>query len=293
MDAAYARTTGSSATASYVLSDTPTGSDIPAVSLDPDDPTQDITNAVTVPIRTYSVDTEEVLWTLGETTELEAEEVLTFVVEYPNEQSPQSHIAVDSWSALVSGTDYTANAAADGSGADRTSSLSVTATPTATALTLTVENTSASNALFITLLQAKGQALVLEPPTQVHSENAESIAAYGRRSYLAPAQFLDSTRDGSDYAEFIVQLLREANTRISASFDGTERPMIAADLELSDRLEVSIQGIAEDYFVEAIEHIIGQGRRHAVNLLLSPAEPYGSVIVLDQGPGLDEGLLGR
>ena len=282
-----------SAAATYTLSDTPTGTDIPALTLEPGDPTQDITNSVTVPIRQYAVGAVEVLWTLGTIPDIEAGETIILVVQYPDEEAGQSVIAVSEWEDLVATTDYLGNTAEDGSGNNRTSSLSITATKAATTLTLEIENTHASDTIYLTHLQARGRELTAEQPVNVKAENADSIMAYGRRSYLAPAQFLSTTRDGFDYANLIVQLNKDPLTRVSGSFDATDDGDIAVALDLSQRIEVDLEGVAEDYFIENIEHRIGQGRRHIVNLLMSPASPFGSVIVLDQGPGLDEGILAR
>ena len=292
--------------ATYVISDTPTGTDIPALTLKPGDPIQDIINAVTVPIRRYEVGDEQILWTLtGETPELDPGETVAFVINIENlvvevvqfvamgdtVTIPIRALAVDPWSPLVSGTDYTANAAEDGSGANRTANLNVTATETATALTLEIENTHASDTIYLTHMQARGRPITLDQPTEVHAENPQSVASYGRRSYLVPAQFLSTTRDGSDYANFVVQLYKDPLTRVSGSFDATDDGDIAVALDLSQRIEVDLEGVAEDYFIENIEHRIGQGRRHIVNLLMSPAAPFGSVIVLGQGPGLGLGIL--
>ena len=117
---------------------------IPLVAAQLEDPGKDIANIIRVPVRTFTVGTAAVLWTLLHTVALEPGDTHTFLAQYPAPGSTVGDVGVDTWTAMVSTTDYTANSQANGMGTDLTSSLTVTTaavTDTATSRRITVKNT--------------------------------------------------------------------------------------------------------------------------------------------------------
>lgn len=110
--------------------------------------------------------------------ELAAGASLTLWVEYTDANG--SRTAADGVVAPEAVTDYTANAAADGSGADMTANLTVDATIYSTWAKLVVTNSHATDALFVTLLKLRGQALTRQA-AQLRYEDAASQGVFGRR----------------------------------------------------------------------------------------------------------------
>ena len=290
-DAEYSRLTNR--TSVITVTDELRASTIPAEAIAPEDPVQDIANIIKVPVRQYTIATAAVLWALANTPALNAGESITFVAEYPTEDSPANHIAVDNWTAIAATTDYTAHANAAGTGTAYTTSLGVTTVDTVTSRTITVTNNHATLLLYLTLLQSRGQALVAAQPYTVEVRDQDSIDRFGARDYLTPAQFLNDPGDARGYGRFILQLQKDPLRKADVVINMNDDLQTAIDLDLSDRVTLEQRGVSQEMFVEAIEHRISAGLRHDMHLLLSPALPYGNVIVLDTGPGLGTGILGR
>ena len=292
-DAAYHRLRQRTSVAT--LSDTPmTGAISIIAPARPTDPTQDITNIVHTKVRQFTVANVAVLWTLQEKPLLRSGGSRTFIAEYPTVDSLNTHLAVDTWTALAAYTDYVANTLEDNTGTNLTGSLGVTSTETAVSRTITVTNNHASSDLYVTKLQARGQALVSEQPYTVEVKDQDSIDKYGPREYATPSQFLADSSEAADYGLFILHLQRDPVRKLEATININDDLETGASLDLSDRITVHYRGTEQDMFVEAIEHrILPTGLRHDVKLLLSPSLPYGQVIVLGVGPGLGTGVLGR
>ena len=280
-------------TSVLAFTDDPQATYIPVITDEPQDPAQDIANIVRIPVRQYTVAATAVLWTLGETPLLRVGASITFVAEYPNENSPAAHLAVDTWNTLVATADYTANTAANGTGTNLTTSLGVTVTDTANSRTMELTNNHATLDMYVTLLQVRGQALVAGQPYNVEIKDQDSIDDYGPQDHLAPGQFLADAQDATEYGRFILALQKDPLRKAAITVNANDHLQEMTTLDLSDRVMLVSRGLAQDMFVESIEHRIDAGLRHDVRLVLSPSLPYGNVIILDTGPGLDTGILGR
>ena len=70
------------------------------VSLKPTDKLKDVTNIVKVPVRQFNVTDEIELWSLQQSIELGAGESRIFLLSYPDDAAPRSHLAVSNWSKL-------------------------------------------------------------------------------------------------------------------------------------------------------------------------------------------------
>ena len=68
--------------------------------LRPEDQLKDITNIVKVPVRQFNVTEEIELWNLQSSIELGPEESRIFLINYPDDAAPRSHLAVSNWSKL-------------------------------------------------------------------------------------------------------------------------------------------------------------------------------------------------
>ena len=67
------------------------------VSMKPTDKLKDVTNIVKVPVRQFNVTDEIELWNLQESIELGASESRIFLITYPDDAAPRSHLAVNNW----------------------------------------------------------------------------------------------------------------------------------------------------------------------------------------------------
>ena len=292
LESENARLVGGGQTPQGTLTDDNSGT-LPVVSLELVDPVKDIVNIVNVPVRTYQTGSVEVLWQLRETITLEPNESLTIKAEYPGPNATRGAIGVQSWETLTATTDYTANTSADGTGTDVTARLSITTSDTATTRELSIRNTDTAAALVVTKLQCRGTAVIEGEPVVVVHKDQDSIDAYGEKAYLTPSQFISDIRDGLSYAGYLVSVLKAPQVKGNAVVDLTDHPTVARDLDLSDRMTLKTGGQYEDQFVEAIEHRLGTRGRHHAEVMMSPAEVFENVIVLDVGPGLGTGALGR
>ena len=70
------------------------------ISIKPEDELKDVTNVVTVPVRQFDVTGEIELWSLQESIELGPEELRSFLITYPDDAAPRSHLAVNNWTKL-------------------------------------------------------------------------------------------------------------------------------------------------------------------------------------------------
>ena len=106
-----------------------------------------------------------------------------------------------------------------------------------------------------------------------------------------PSVWISDLDVARDYGAFLLRLLKDQLTRVPLTFDASDDPDLSADLDLSDRVVVEIGGEEIDMFVESITHSHPRSGRHFITVVLSPASVYGTVIVLNRGPGLGTGIL--
>jgi hypothetical protein len=120
-----------------------------------------------------------VLWNLDEPIEIAAGETIDNVrgqYKDPNNDA----IEVNGYDMVtpVATTDYLMNAAADGSGANRTSDLVVTATYGSAEVSYSLTNNNASTS-YITFLQARGKGIYIRDKTEKVYDSTTSQASYG------------------------------------------------------------------------------------------------------------------
>lgn len=94
----------------------------------------------------------------------------------------------------VSTTDYTANAAADGSGADMTANISVSITVLGNTVKTVITNGHATDTAYITLMKVRGDALVAENKFSVDYQNELNTldTLYGNRFIIVDSPFLQT-----------------------------------------------------------------------------------------------------
>ena len=286
LDRAYARIVGSRRNEVAIFSDAHMQNSTGIATLKLREPAQDIANIVRVRVRRYSTGAEATLWELADPILLNSGASTTIVAEYES--------GVAAWTTpLVSTTDYTANAVEDGTGTDMTSDLGVSTEERGSELQITLTNNHSTDALYVLTLAPRGQPLTEGQPLIVLEKDQDSIDDYGERDYLVASSYLGTYSDALDYARYILSLLAQPQQRAKLSFFADSNETLARTLNVGDRVSLIARGVATSMFVESIEHRLERGGIHMLTLLLSPADVYASTIVLDVGPGLDTGILGR
>jgi hypothetical protein len=204
--------------------------------------------------------------------------------DYFNPTNVQQRIGGTAQVAPVATTDYLANAAADGSGANKTANVTVVATFFASTVKFTITNSDVAT-VYITKLQCRGKGLYDNSPVTVESVSTQP---YGDRpeSIDMPYQSDFNTAQGlSDYllSQFqaldsqIVSLTFRPNT--SAAF------MLAAlSAQIGDRITITETqtGISmADVFIQSIQIDVKKGPWLTCTFGLSANTYFSQVWVMD------------
>lgn len=276
----HTRLTGDYQTSQATFSDA-SGASLSYKALDQTDPLSTIVNHTQATTRTYSTGSVAVLWTLGETGSdsplLAPGEARTFESRYPSPESGNDAVEVNAWTTSASTTDYTANAASDGSGTNLTSSMSVSNTKLAERMIITVTNGHASSLAYLTKLQARGTP-VTQKQTTVRAIDTASQAKYGERKFVAETEFLPNTSESQQWCEFQLAIYSTPVNILKMSFIANNSDALlfqALTRDISDRITVTATneaelGISADFFIESEKHKI-DGNSHQVTWALSPA----------------------
>lgn len=186
---------------------------------------KDITNYVTVVSypRRVGPDATTVLWTLENTTEIEAGATITLRAPYNDPDTGRPINAIE-FTTPVANTDYKANSAEDGSGSDRTSSLSVIANFGAAEAELKLSNTGGSTlytggTALATVFQIRGKGVYIDDTARQIATDPASMQLYGVQPLTIDSKYMDLsnvlTPSGLDtYAESVVALWKDPRISI-------------------------------------------------------------------------------
>lgn len=263
-------------------------------SIDQQDPRPFIFNKMMATVKLPVVGTLAVLWTLAESGAsspfIDAGQSRIWWASFPNPDSAVDAFAVDAWTTPVATTDFTANTAADGSGTNRTSSIAIAVSKFSHAMKITLTNNHGTDRVAITLLQARGVPLSWSDPVSVSAEDATSKTDYGERDYPHPGEFIPSTDEARDWADFTLSIYKDPIAMLRLSIVANKNNATfseAMNREISDRVTVVAQnnaglGINKDFFIEVISHrVVGTDRLHTTEFLLSDAEQFADFWVFD------------
>ncbi|MDP3717087.1 MAG: hypothetical protein Q8T13_04875 [Acidobacteriota bacterium] len=244
-------------------------------------------NLVRATIRPKTVDPSPttVLWAqTGGAPEMAPGETVTIWGNYSDPADPQVRIGgVDPIEALVAGTDYSANSAANGSGADLTSSLSVVCEAFGTTAKFVVTNVGAA-ALFRTSLQVRGRGVYDLGAQTIQSYEAED---YGVRPYDIELRYQDDAVVAQGLADYVRTTRQTLAGQIrSMSFLANESDYLmlqALNREIGDRITVTetMTGLTlVDAFIQKVKFEVSTGPRLVCTWGLAPAAA-GSLKILD------------
>jgi len=183
------------------------------------------------------------------------------------DQSTGERISGTSLTTLASGTDYVANAAEGGGGADQTASLSVTTTESSgNSVTLSCENTSGTT-IWVTTLQQRGTGIRLYDPVTYETEaNNTYIVEKGENVLRYDLPYEDDYNVAVDFGDYLLSVWKDPVCQI----DGISYyPEVSAslaqafcDIDIGHRITVNLSqlGIDQDYFVRKISVTLNQGK---------------------------------
>jgi len=163
--------------------------------------------------------------------------------------------------------DYQANAAADGSGADKTGNLTVGLSyPVYNSygkggkLTLTNDDTSP---IYVTRLLVRGDGYNLKDRGSVYVEDVTSKETYGEHSYDVKAEILTSLAEAKILADDVESKEDAPRAKVEITLTNANKEMLTKilSLKISDRITVnySDMGIDEDFFINKFIYNITEG----------------------------------
>lgn len=239
------------------------------------DPLREIFNEIPVTIRTFTLLSLAVVWTLNESNPtLGPGESKTWWAKYPNDATPAGAY-VEAWTTPVVGTDVTQTGVANGD-------IAIAVDKFANSMKITVTNNHATATATLTLIQARGTAVTADEPVRVVAEDATSQATYGKRTFRLPGPWYPNTSEAQSLAEYLVSRYKDPLATLDLAFKASRDSTMetqALQRDLSELITVIAEndvalGINSLFFIEAIRHQINfrDDRAHWVTLKLSQSE---------------------
>jgi hypothetical protein len=232
-----------------------------------------------------------VLWTHPETGSLSpaisAGATRIFTAQYPSSGSGSTAKAVDFWQNLTATTDYLANDAADGTGTARTGNITVSLTKRAQSMDISLEN-GHSGTVYITKLQARGNAVTAKDDFDVSATDATSQTTFGKRTYPHPGKFVPTAEEAQNWADFHVGAWKDPVPLLKVTLVGNRSTATLTDImsrEISDLVTVTASndtglGISEGFFVESVHHQIDAELNHRATFTLSQSSGYAGFFLI-------------
>ena len=221
-----------------------------------DDGVENIENYIVAKITRATITASQVLYTNEQAASswvsvyFTASEVKDFLIEV------NDFDGVLAWTTPVATTDYTANANADGSGADQTGAITV-AYADVTNISgkyRRVRVTWGGTAGYLTKLQLRGTSIAYEDPTAVEALDSTSISTYGERSKTINCLFLDRYNDGYILCTHRLARRKDPKTTIDLTLKAGDKVTLHHMIQrhISDRVTVSYSdmGISEAFYIE-------------------------------------------
>ena len=295
----HARSTDARSTTSQATYSDSVGASLPYTAIDQIDPIRFVYNDLRGDLSLYDgvwvLDTDA----LGEGTVLAPAPTVLWTFPESGPSSPAiaasesrvftaiSTSGVDSWATLTATTDYTANDSADGSGTDRTSSITIALVKKSQSMKITVTN-GHSGTVYLTKLQAQGNALVSKDKVSVGAEDATSQSTYGKRTFPHPGAFMPDTTEIQNWADFHLAVWKDPVPLLRMTIAANRTTASLTDVytrDLSDLVTVEADnaaglGIDTLFFVESVQHRIESMFQHKATYTLSEAAGYSGFFIV-------------
>ena len=261
--------------------------------LNQEDPLQYIYNDFRASVQTYSTLATGTLWAMQATGTVRPQvltgEASTLWANYPNPTSTIGAIGVDTWVTPTSTVDYKMFSDTDGTGTDLTTAISAAFTKFGNSMKMVFTNTGTIDC-YVTLLQARGVALLANDPVTISKEDATSQTSYGQRRFPTEPAFIPNLSEADNWCRFNLSVYKDPVPILTLTVDANRNSSLLTQVlirEISDRITVVATGsraklgIGEDFFVETMHHHLAKGNIHTVTYSLSQAKGYSDFWVLD------------
>jgi hypothetical protein len=270
---------------------------------------QDVFNQTFVTVHPRTLDTAAtVLWELTTTEVVPSiphSSTITMIAEFTEKivtdvnfgaststHARGSQIASTNLTTPVSGTDWIANAAADGSGASMTSDIAMTISITGANTALLQFVNSGSNTAYLTTVQLRGIALRDDSATTLSQKDATSITAYGEQDVRIDMPYESDVNVGLGIAQWQNAINADArNTVPSITILGNKTSALLTQTlarEPGDKIGLvesmtGILGSGNGFFINGVDWSLGPGSIFTVRWSLVPADwAIGDRWILDQ-----------
>lgn len=264
-----------------------------------------VLNRVQATVHPRRVDTSYVtLFTLRTITQVRAGETVSLFGGYVDPLQLASRVGGTDMQTPVATTDYTFNAASDGSSTDLTSSLSVTMSAGFSAggngFYATIQNTGSADG-YITAFRVRGKGIYDYENAVMVAQNTASQATYGINVLGVDMPYQNDPSTGSSVASYFVALYgatsRTYATSVSFAANRDNAHMLAAlDCDISSRiaLDETVTGLSSSgtqaFFINGVEGDLGARGVLSVKWTLAPADVERVWILGTSALGVDTRL---
>jgi hypothetical protein len=214
---------------------------------------------------------------------IDAGATMTLDVPYRDPDQEALKVGMRTAQTFTATTDYIANAAEDGTGANLTASMVTTGTFFgANAARFVIQNTSGSKA-YLTKLQCRGTLLRDFSPAATIHEDAADRAARGDSPLEIDLPFEEDPNVGSGIGDLVMSIYGPTGASLQVTtvhvepHGSTDLLTQAATREISDKITIveDVTGVSRDFFINAIEGRVLGPRRFEVTWTVAPADAFG------------------
>ena len=249
---------------------------------------KELINEINIPIRQYTTSVEAVLWEYSNTNTLIIQPGQTLAIKSRHDLG-----GVAAWSIpFIPYNDYEANSSPLGIGTDLTGNLVIQFVEYGQELRMNITNISTQVA-YITKLQARGRALREDSNFSMPFEDTNSIIRDGRRPITLRESFFADISHAQSVGDYLLSIVTDPVDRLQFSYYAGMYPELTEEIEIGDLLSLRRNNVTQEYTVENVAHS-WLPEEHKVTCELSPVSSQVSdFMVLDEGPPLGVGRLGR
>lgn len=234
-----------------------------------------IKNVITVTGYPRKIESTVDLWNLYDKTKIDPGQTIKIwgLYTYNGERTP-----IRSYVVLTSGTDYTFNSQADGSGTNLTANLSVSWDVYPMTVELTLTNTGGTTG-YVTLLKIQGQPLTASPVQSI-IEDSESYGIYGKQAFNLDSMYLQDANRVVEFSNMLLNLLKHPQKYPTIQIENRFDIQFALDLFDMVALNLPAIGIGQDFNVSYIRHrwLADNGQKVQTEMSFEPASTLATDI---------------
>ena len=244
-------------------------------------------------VRIFSVESIATLWTdpqantTGDAISLAVGDSVTIWARFPNPDSDTKAQSVNAWTTPAATTDFRWFQNNNGTGTEITSSVAIAVVKYSNAMKITYTNNHGSLAGYLTSHKARGTQVSLSDPIMVVVEDATSIAAYGRRTYVQPTdpRWVPDTATLQTDLETLLAIYKDPIPMLELELTGQKNHVAMVDVlsrRVSDRVTVEADGsilnmghVDRPFYIENVSHTWDRAHLLTTVLGLSDAAASG------------------